>query len=303
MANFLRQGQHFVIGNGSGQGEENTIQSFNGLLYKYNQGFFVELISPDHILQADAASVDNDNEFFIASNTNVVSGSATTIEVTLPANTFEEDELEVGDFVALRDSTHPARGVYRYQITEVSYTDGDSNGTIMATLQNPHPVNDTYSDVDIISSEAFDYGGSHIVDIHLADIPGLPFLDGGHFQTVTVDSDGGTNVDLVTSGNPAANITNIYYDPSRNILELWTDTLANRNTLNSQIQAALPGDLDIVTSTQTVSFDRLGTTKDILVGSKNTNSAVIATPITLPEGVIIRSGEGVEDIFLIALNQ
>ena len=41
MAIFLRQGQHFVIGNGSRQGEENTIQSFNGALYKYNQDFIL----------------------------------------------------------------------------------------------------------------------------------------------------------------------------------------------------------------------------------------------------------------------
>ena len=98
-------------------------------------------------------------------------------------------------------------------------------------------------------------------------------------------------------------ITNTYYDPSRNLLEFWTDTLANRDILNAALQAGLPGVLELEVLSDTIDFNRLGTQKNVLIGSKNTNSAVITTPITLPAGTTIRSGEGVEDIFLISLNQ
>ena len=123
-----------------------------------------------------------------------------------------------------------------------------------------------------------------------------------------IDSSHFTELDLGTlsiyDGGTAqlTGTTNGYYDFGRKIIELWFDTQLNADAARTALLGALPGDLVLETTLDVVTFDRLGVTKPLHIGSKNTNSSTIVTPITLPAGLTIEAGDGVEDIFLIAVN-
>ena len=310
MAVLLKRGGHFITGNGSAPGLENTIQSFNGDLYKYNQSFYVNIVSPDHIRQASAAAVTGANQFFISAGTNVTNRQLIT--VTLPQATFVNDEIEVGDTLGLSDSTHTDIAVYNFTITEVNYTEGDARGTVVARLNDPHPSSITVSAhiteasitaVQSLSATTFYFqiGVGSAYD-ELGRLTG-----GDHFQELDLDSDTGTDIEIYNGGVAntlgGSTITNGYYDFGRKIVEFWFGTEAAANAARAALVAELPGNLILETQLDVINFDRLGTVKPLHIGSKNTNSSTIVTPITLPPMVTIEAGVGVEDIFLIALNQ
>ncbi len=279
MAHFLNRGQTFTIGDGSGPTEENTIQSFNGELYKYNQSFYVDIILASQAFAATAVTVTGNQEFEIPA---------------LTVDAFAHYKFEVGDSVVLTDNSTPEAEMFNAEIVSINF----STRVLTLRLTDPHEahpnqtttlligdVNRTTSRVDIGVDGTF-------ADLVAHDVP---------FSEINSLSVG--NIDVFN----AAGIVEIDFlfdetTPADSEFRIFTNNTATGVSLSEAIRGEISAGRATLTfgfnSTRT-SFVGLDAEKPLHVGSKNTNSTAIVLPITLPANLTIRAGEGIEDLFLI----
>ena len=107
---------------------------------------------------------------------------------------------------------------------------------------------------------------------------------------------------IQANGGEISSLTGIQaYEYNGNAFVLTFDTDANATSAVTNLITAFTTD-GTLTATYLATretFNRLDAEHRIHVGSKTTTTAVLATPITLPDGLTIRAGENVQDIFLI----
>ncbi len=289
MAYFLNRGQVVTLGTGTAEGtggpsgaiplSENTIQSFNGDLFKYNQSFYVDIILATQTISAAVT----------------VTGLQ-TFDVTVPGDAFTHYKFEVGDSVVLGD------GVDNFNaeiVTVTPHSTVTGTGTLELRLTDPHA--EAVDATQVITAADIDNPTGSRVDIN---VDGTFAAAVGHdvpFSEVNSLSVGNYSI------SNAAGIQEIdfLYDettPPDSEFRIFTFNSLQADVIVSQVEAEIAAGR----TTLTLNFNRTDTTfttlnaeKELHIGSKNTNSTAIVLPVTLPTNLSIRAGEGIEDIFLI----
>ena len=270
MPTLLQKGQEFTIASGSG---DNTIQSFNGGLGRAYGSMYVDIV-------VDGAAV-------VTTPTTVrVTGDNTfTVQVT---DASGSSKYEAGDDIELYVAGDKANSVHRAEVVSVEHVTG-GHVNLEVFLVDPHT--DTHSATATVTTVT---RSTRYVSIPATFVPAIPAgslpLYQGDISSLTVN---GGEVSSLTG------ITAYEYNGTAILMTFNTERNAASAVTNLQAAIATDPDVDITYLATEETFNRLDTEHHIHVGSKTQTTVIAVTPISLPDGLTIRAGANVGDIFLI----